>query len=482
MGETIAKLTLIKSLLTELLLFNSFFNYSLIVSSISLPSLSSQNCVCLSLNSQLVLNFCAQDTTHKKYVNKRSVEVKFSSAAHSDAFWTVIAPVYQRSSVQSVSHFGDDCGTDVESNSRRMLLDDNMTNTSLNFSVLDQSFHNGELNARFSFAGEIEDTQQSTQQTRVAAKVTSSSTPVEIPINPSPIAGTSAMEINIKPVASATRRKLFSHEAYENINSPKSSSHSDSLVIVMDEDELDELPEKNCVDPAVDLVKPKPVSAAKFFKTNANSRVPIYKTVLDDWKSDNESLYNFVNNDPPPPPQPAQKKKRAPARRLSTAARKKPATVRNRNTLSKLTTRMKKLPLNVTRRKTVATLPRPDEAAARQAKEVFGLDKTPPFEEKRPEEVTAFARYVRGLNNVRRSTGFDFVRNAANAAGDGKHGGVVGAVIGQREEDDLEGNDEEDGNIILQEDEMNLEFVKFRNEISNLKTALGQDMKGIRTL
>lgn len=237
------------------------------------------------------------------------------------------------------------------------------TCNSLQFSVLSRSFHNGGIDGRFSFMGD-DDGPETQPETQPEPPVEVRNVPAETLICPKP----------------TRTRTLFSHEEYEafpqshDISGDKSSSHNSSLIIVVDEEDL---PAEN--QPPVVNQSQQP--REKIFKTEPSARVPIYKTILKDWASNgDESLYQFVSDDPPGTSTAKKRRGRPPGSKTRKFTERAPKKIgnsrRTSNGISKWTSRLKKLPLKLTRTITK----RPSKSTAKEAKAVFGLNETPPFD------------------------------------------------------------------------------------------------------
>lgn len=377
--------------------------------------------MCIELKSKLIVNYCVDDYDHRHFENANSLSIEFASAEVLEDFFALAVPV-----LMSKAAAGD--GNDCEVPAANL----NMTTDTLNLSVVSRSFHNGELDARFSYMGDTNydtdrelDTDQEAPNRRRPREGPSKGVSVQQPRKPKNVAikkpvphpkqtmpaksssaSTSAavQVVVVPPAVQARKRKLHSNEVYETsamvtrsqssaASAQGSSSSSPALVIVMNEEDIPDQQQqqqqkkkKQTKSPAPVIINSAtqvlstPTPSKSIFKTAPNARVPIYRTVLDDWNSTtahSPSSYTFVCNDPP-----ATKKGR-PARASApgggtgkaAAATVTRAARANKTMPAKRAPPRKKMPLDFVRK----IVKRPCREAAKEAKIVFGLKDTPPY-------------------------------------------------------------------------------------------------------
>lgn len=429
------------------------------------------------------MNFCVDDEYHKDFHNSRHISIRFTRAERLEDFLALaLSPLTRPASntpLDIVVDFAD--GLTIDDG-------DNLTNNTMNFSVLSKnSFDNGELRARFSFMGD-EEPETQPEEGEV----------IEIPLQeelprarklfphfPIQLIDEDEQDFNDTlrnrmgnpgtrpprrepPVEPTRKRKLFSNQQFE-ISTPPNSTFNTS-------NKLDETWEKK---PQLNH-KPTP-NATRIFKTDPMVRIPIYKTILDDWKSDEEddgkSIYSFKCNDPPPKKPTATKAKAIKRGRQSTPVRKPikpPPKVTQRSAPTKppaakkskvAAPAKKQLPLNIFRRST-------SRATALEAKMVFNLKQTPPHcddvaevEKDKVVEVHSgsddakmIEKYITGFYKNRRST--TTVSRLPK---------LLPMMVSKREVDRMERESTD-------------EYVNFQAEIRGLDRSWGDVMDGVKRM
>lgn len=417
----------------------------------------------IDLNSKLVVNYCVDEEYHDRFEDIRSVAIAFQSHRAVEEFIQIINPILMND------------GTHNEAEESQENFDLNASNTTLNMSILSRSIHNGDLDGRFSFMGNETDAGDSDGDQRrpsleIAKGVTRSS---GVLINEPTVAA---------PPIKRTKRGLYSHIQHELMEVSTQSTSQESLVIVVDEEDLPQK-KKRCSVPSPNNHLTQAIhrpTTSRIYKTSAEERVPIYRTILNDWNSDaDSSSYTFVNQDPPgvvpAMRQPGRRNFNATVRK--TAPAKKPrATLRRRSSIvvRKTAVAKRKIPLDFVRK----IIKRPCKEAAQEAKRIFGLQTTPPYHG-HAENVAAEESSVRPADD---ST-FTATNNEVSRVGsDRVDQTLVGndtTMLGFY----TERRDEVAADVTPPADpESYAVFMKFIEEYRTLSMQMGDVMQGIRKL
>lgn len=419
-----------------------------------------------------MVSFYADDDFNPEFNKARSISIQFASSCLLEDFLAVVLPLLIKN--PPVDDNENDAGDGIDLNA---------SNTTLNFSINSKVSHN-ELNARFSFVGDSD--------------VGNDDVDEDIPEEASQI-----VRYQLRPSSIATRktppvpppkRKLYSREVFEStvissVAPPASDKSLDdasqkSLVIVMEEEELPQTKKTKHSNsklplPLVQMNKARPSAAgtSRIFKTTSNERVPIYKRVLEDWQSDGQSSYTFVNNDPPREPTRKTINKRNTRASLKQAPAKRMTRV-GRSSINKQPA-VKKMPLDFVRK----IVRRPCKEAAQEAKKIFGLQDTPPChgeaEREFVDEVT-----VNVINGNSRTGGL--VNNSLNTL---TLPGITPLPVDEEARNPVEVTDnlettslttvaERDGD----DSESYAVFMKFIEEYRSLSLQLGEALQGIRKM
>lgn len=440
----------------------------------SSPFCSFNFTVCIDLSSKLVVNYCVEEEYHDRFADIRSVAIVFQSHRAMEEFMHIITPILLNAA-----------NTRNKAEESQENLDYNASNTTLNMSIFSRSIHNGDLDGRFSFMGDESDAGDTVgdphnhvprPSLEITKRVTRSSGVI---INEPTIAA---------PPSKRTKRRLYSHIQYELTEVTTQSTSHESLVIVVDEEDLPPPQKKRRSGPSspknhlTEAVN-RP-STSRIYKTSAEERVPIYRTILNDWNSDaDSSSYTYVNQDPPGVV-PAKKQRgwrnlNATVRKTAPPAKKSRATTMTRRSSTAAAVRKtalakRKLPLDFVRK----IIKRPCKEAAQEAKRIFGLPTTPPYHG-HAESVPAEDSSVKPPADDSNLS----VTNVEDSRVDqtlvkGNEPTMLGFYPERREE----GAADDDDVTPPADTESGAVFMKFIEEYRTLSMQMGDVMQGIRKL
>lgn len=461
--------------------------------------------VSIKLNTKLLVSYCVGNSDYKRFENAKHVTISFCTPEAQEQFLSVIIPIFLPEA-ETPSEVAEP-------------VDLNMTDTTLNMSMLSKGFHNGDMDARFSFAGDYDDDDDVVEREHRDALAKRKAEIENLKMEVESVGKILKRRATIRPVkrvsfqdeepkqpvfvpakaapaAAAPKRKLYSHNAFEvnvsPVNTPKSASSQGSLVIVMNEEDVPqkEISAATSINSTTQVLSKSKQSTGK----SSETRVPIYRTILNDWNSDAESTsYTFVSNDPPGMTTKVAKKRTrlaAPPSRVAnkTAPAKRAVAqiTRRRNTIAaRKGPAKKKLPLDFVRK----IVKRPCKEAAQEAKRVFGLQDTPPYHGEAEKgcglNVTEGAQIgidncnnestlvegssVSGADDTTMKSGFGFYRERSTVAGGGE---------------EIEDNNDVEMRIEPPslDNESYAVFMKFIEDYRSLSMQMGDVMQGIRKM